>query len=205
MQGIYENKKISSKEKYYFDVVSDNYKDFEHEIDTVIANSLAELEQVDISKKNLVYLGNEDIENISISGFKWSRHTREQQIVKNRYQGSGLDVPLVILEIDATLDKYFILSKFRQLFENDGYNAYVISMEPEGVLYRFEYIPDIHASLSEQLIRNFIEGQVFYKQNDLVLWNVSGEQKTDIYTLYPEYDIEVIFSEVEVLVYIEKN
>ena len=27
----------------------------------------------------------------------------------------------------------------------------------------------------------------------------------NVYTLYPEYDIEIIFNEVEVLVYIEKN
>lgn len=198
-------KKRNSKAEYYFETVVGNCEDFEHEGDTVIVSSMTELEQLDIGKKNLVYLGYDDIESISISGFKWSCNTRVQQIVNNRYQGSGLDVPLVVLEIDASLDKYFILSKFRQLFENDGYNSYVISMEPEGVLYRFEYIPDIHEPLTEHLIRNFIEGQIFYKQNDIVLWNVSSEQKTNIDTLYPEYDIEIVFNKIEVLVYIEKK
>jgi Subtilase family. len=200
-----KNGQGNSKENYYFEVVSDNDRDFEHEADTIIANSLAELEKLDIDKKNLVYLGDDDIENINISGFKWSWHTRVQQIIRNQYEGKGLDIPLVILEIDDSLDKYYILSKFRKLFENDGYNSYVISMEPEGVLYRFEYIPDIQASLSEQLIRNFVEGQVFYKQNDLVLWNVSREQKAMIYALYPKYDIEIVFGKKETLVYIERN
>lgn len=200
-----QGKKRASKAEYYFETVSQNGEDFAHEVDTVIISSMIELEQLDIGKKNLVYLGDEDIESISVSGFKWSRNTRIQQIVNNRYQGNGLDIPLVVLETDESLDKYFILSKFRRLFKNNGYNSYVISMEPEGVLYMFEYIPDIHTPLSEKLVRNFIEGQVFYKQSDLVLWNVSREQKKDLYTLYPEYDIEIIFNEVEVLVYIEKN
>lgn len=78
-------------------------------------------------------------------------------------------------------------------------------MEPESVLYKLEYIPAIQFPLTDQLVRDYIEGQVFYKQSDLVLWNTLKEQKKSVYTLYPEYDIEIIFNEVEVLVYIEKN
>lgn len=66
---------------------------------------------------------------------------------------------------------------------NDGYNAYIISMEPESVLYRFEYIPDSHISLTNQIVRDIIEGEIFYRQNDLILWNVTKGQKTNIYNL----------------------
>jgi len=201
----YINKKNKSKADYYFETVMGNYEDVERDCDTVIAFSRNELGQINIESKNLIYLGNDDIENIHISGFKWSWYTRVQQIVCSQYRGNGLDVPLIIFDMADSLDKYFILSQFRKRFEKDGYNTYTVSMEPEGVLYRFEYIPDICDPLSEQSVRNFIEGQVFYKQSDLILWNVSRKQKTNVYTLYPEYDIEIIFSEIEVLIYIEKR
>ena len=158
-----------------------------------------------MENKNLIYLGNEDIQNIHISGFKWSWQTRVQQIVNNQYRGNGLEVPLIILDLADPLDKYFILSKFRDLFGNDGYNAYTVSMEPESVLHRIEYIPDIQMPLTDQLVADFIEGQVYYKQSDLILWNVSKDQKSNINRLYPDCDVEILFNEGEIVVYIEKN
>lgn len=195
----------NSKADYYFETVTGNYENIEHEVDTVIVRSKTELEQINIGNKNLIYLGNDDIENMHIAGFKWSWHTRVRQIVSNQYRGNGLDIPLIILDIADSLDKYFILSKIRQEFEKDGYNAYAISMEPECILYRFEYIPDIYMPLTNQLVTDFIEGQIYYKQSDLVLWNVAREKKMDIYNLYPDCDMEIIFDEVEVLVYIERK
>ena len=59
--------------------------------------------------------------------------------------------------------------------------------------------------LTNQLVTDFIEGQIYYKQSDLVLWNVAREKKMDIYNLYPDCDMEIIFDEVEVLVYIERK
>ena len=194
-----------SKADYYFETVTGNYENIEHEVDTVIVCSKTELEQINLGNKNLIYLGNDDIENMHISGFKWSWYTRVRQIVSNQYRGNGLDIPLIILDIADSLDKYFILSKIRQEFEKDGYNAYAISMEPECILYRFEYIPDIYMPLTNQLVTDFIEGQIYYKQSDLVLWNVAREKKMDIYNLYPDCDMEIIFDEVEVLVYIERK
>lgn len=194
-----------SKADYYFEVEIGNYEEVEHECDTIIVYSKTGLEHINIENKNLIYLGNDEIENINISGFKWSWHTRVQQIMKNQFKGNGLEIPLIIFDIADTLDKYFILSQLRQQFEKDGYNAYTVDMEPESVLYKLEYIPAIQFPLTDQLVRNFIEGQVFYKQSDLILWNASREQKKNVYTLYPEYDIEIIFKELEVLVYIEKK
>lgn len=200
-----KNNKNDSKADYYFETITGSYDKIEHEIDTVIVWSKTELKQINIGNKNLICLGNDDIRNVHIPGFKWSLHTRVQQIVSSQYRGKGLNVPLIILDIKESLDKYFILSKFRQYFENDGYNAYVISMEPESVLYRFEYMPDIHTPLTNQNVKDFVEGEIFYKQSDLILWNVAKEQKINIYDLYPNYDMEIIFDDTEVLVYIEKN
>lgn len=200
-----KNKKKESKADYYFEIVTGTYENIEHEVDTIIVSSKTELEQINIGKKNLIYLGNDAIENIHITGFKWSRHTRVQQILGNQYRGNGLDVPLIILDIRESLDKYFILSKFQQYFVDDGYNAYIISMNPESVLYSFEYIPDIHMPLTNQMVKDFIEGEIFFKQSDLILWNVTKEQKTNIYHLYPDYDIKIVFDDTEVMVYIEKK
>ncbi|MDE6312968.1 MAG: S8 family serine peptidase [Lachnospiraceae bacterium] len=200
-----KNKKSESKADYYFETVIGNYEEVKHDCDTIIAYSKIELEQINIENKNLIYLGNDDIENINISGFKWSWNTKVQQIVKNQFKGNGLDIPLIIFDIADSLDKYFILSKLRQQFEKDGYNAYAVDMEPESVLYKLEYIPAIQFPLTDQLVRDYVEGQVFYKQSDLVLWNASREQKKHVYTIYPAYDIEIIFRELEVLVYIEKE
>lgn len=200
-----KNKKNCSKAEYYFETITGNYESIEEEIDTIIVYSRADLEQINIRNKNLIYLGNDDIENIQISGFKWSQYTRVQQIVNHKYQSNGLNIPLIIFDVKETMDKYFILSKIRECFKNDGYHAYMICMEPEGVLYGYEYIPDAYHSLTNQNVKNFIEGQVFYKQNDLILWNVAKEQKTNIYDMYPNYDIEILFDDTEALVYIEKS
>lgn len=100
-------------------------------------------------------------------------------------------------------NKFILLIKFRKYLVNDGYNAYIISMEPESVLYRFEYIPDIHISLTNQIVRDIIEGEIFYRQSDLILWNVTKGQKTNIYNLYPDYDVKILFNDAEILVYIE--
>lgn len=199
------SKQKMSKADYYFEEVTGRYEDIKNEVDTVILYSKTELNQIDMENTNLIYLGDEDIQNIHISGFLWSWQTRVQQIVNNQYRGNGLEVPLIILDLADSLDKYFILSKFRDLFGNDGYNAYTVSMEPESVLYGIEYIPDIQMPLTEQLIADFVEGQVYYKQSDLILWNVSKNRKSKINGLYPDCDAEIFFSEGEIVVCVEKN
>ena len=98
--------------EYYFETVTGGYDEIQGKIDTVIAYSMAELENLDIRNKNLIYLGHEDIHNIDVQGFIWSKETRQRQIKHNHYQGNGL------------------------------YNAYTIGMEPECVLYALEYMPE---------------------------------------------------------------
>ncbi len=44
------------------------YDEIQGKIDTVIAYSMAELENLDIRNKNLIYLGHEDIHNIDVQG-----------------------------------------------------------------------------------------------------------------------------------------
>lgn len=199
------NRKNESKAAYYFETVTGRYEDIEHEVDTIIARSKSELEQINIENKNLIYLGNGDIENINLSGFRWSRRTKIKQIVSNQYQGNGLDIPLIILDIEDSLDEYYIMSEFRKLFEKNGYNAYVIGNKPESVIYRLEYIPDINTPLTEQLVKDYIEGQIYYKQSDLILWSLTKRQKKTICNMYPDYDIEIIFGKSEFLVYAEEN
>lgn len=196
-----KNKKSNSKANYYFATLKGSYECVAREIDTVIAYSKVELASINIVNKNLVYLGEEDVENINVSGFKWSWQTRVQQIAHNQYKGNGLTVPLVVIEIKEGLDKYFILSELRQCFGNDGYNAYIISGEPESVLYRFEYIPMKQTLLASENVKDFIEGQIFYKQSDLILWKETEGSEISVCSIYSEFDVKMVFDDTEILIY----
>ena len=77
-----------SRAEYYFETVTGVYDEIQGKIDTVIAYSMAELENLDIRNKNLIYLGHEDIHNIDVQGFIWSKETRQRQIKHNHYQGN---------------------------------------------------------------------------------------------------------------------
>ena len=131
----------------------------------------------------------EDIYNIDVQGFYWSRKTRQQQILNNHYQGNGLEVPVIILAIEAAIDSYYILTELRKVFASDGYNAYTIGMEPECVLYGLEYMPEPMADYG--VWKNFIESQVFYKQSDLVIWCILLEDREKFLKVYPDCDVEI--------------
>lgn len=199
VKGIYEpdwvyrayvsGRGTTSRAEYYFETVTGTYDQIQGKIDTVIAYSMAELENLDISNKHLIYLGNEDIHNIDVQGFFWSRETRQQQILNNHYHGNGLVVPVVILEIEAVIDTSYMLTELRKAFANGGYNAYTIGMEPECVLYGLEYMPEPVGN--HEVWKNFIESQVFYKQSDLIIWCVPLEDRKKFLKVYPDCDVEI--------------
>lgn len=184
-----------SNAAYYFQIISGNYVDIEKEIDTVIIDSLNELKDICIKNKNLVYLGQEDIPIDITNGLIWSEKSRIKQMIQNTYKATTLELPLIILEIDNELDEYFVLTVLKKLFADDGYYAYTIASKAEGVLYRLEYIPNLFHR--PQLIQNFIEGQTHYKQNDLILWSMTHEDKKYLYKLYPDYDMEVCVKQMK--------
>lgn len=199
VEGIYEpdwiykayimGRKKTSRAKYYFQTVSGEFNEIQDTVDTVIAFSMADLDKLELNNKNLIYLGKEDIHNIDVQGFFWSRKTRQRQILNNHYHGNGLEVPVVILEIEATIDGFYILTELRKVFANDGYNAYAIGMEPECVLYGLEYMPEPVGNY--EVWKNFIESQVFYKQSDLVLWCVPLEDREKFLKVYPDCDAKI--------------
>ena len=178
--GVYEpdwvyrayvtGRKKTSRADYYFETVSGEFNEIREEVDTVIACTVADLESLDAKNKNVIYLGKEDIYNIDVQGFFWSRETRQQQILNNYYQGNSLEVPVVILAIETAIDSFYILTELKRAFACDGYNAYTIEMEPECVLYGLEYMPEPVSDY--EAWKTFIESQVFYKQSDLVIWCV---------------------------------
>lgn len=182
-------RKKTSRADYYFETVSGELSDIQEEIDTVIVFSMADSENLDLKNKNLIYLGKEDIHNIDVQGFFWSRETRQRQILNNHYQGSGLEVPVVILAIETAIDSFYILTELRKVFANGGYNAYTIGMEPECVLYGLEYMPEPVSD--HESWKNFVESQVFYKQSDLVIWCVPLEDREKFLKVYPDCDVEI--------------
>ena len=200
IEGVYEpdwvykayvvGKKKTSRADYYFETVLEEYSEIQDEVDTVIAFSVADLDNLDIKDKNLIYLGQEDIYNVDVQGFYWSRKTRQRQILNNHYQGNGLEVPVIILAIEATMDSFYILTELKRAFASDGYNAYTIGMEPECVLYGLEYMPEPVAD--REAWKKFIESQVFYKQSDLVIWCVLLEERKKLLRVYPDCDVEII-------------
>ena len=198
--GVYEpdwvyrayvtGRKKTSRADYYFETVSGEFNKIREEVDTVIACSVADLERLDAKNKNVIYLGKEDIYNIDVQGFFWSRETRRQQILNNHYQGNSLEVPVVVLAIEAAIDSFYILTELKRAFACDGYNAYTIEMEPECVLYGLEYMPEPVADY--EAWKTFIESQVFYKQSDLVIWCVPLDDKEKFLKVYPNCDVEII-------------
>ena len=105
--------------------------------------------------QNVIYLGKGDIHNIDVQGFYWGRETKQWQILSNHYQGNGLEVPVVVLAIEAAIDSFYILTELKRAFASGGYNAYTIGMEPECVLYGLEYMPEPVAD--NKAWKNFIE------------------------------------------------
>ena len=178
-----------SRAKYYFETIVGKFEEVQEEIDTIIAFSISDLEKLQIGNKNLIYLGKEDIHKINVQGFFWSRETRQQQITNNHYQGNGLDVPIVILAIETTIDSFYILTELKKMFANGGYNAYTVGMEPECVQYGLEYMPEPVAD--HEAWKKFIESQIFYKQSDLVIWCVPYEDKMKYLKVYPECDVVI--------------
>lgn len=199
VEGIYEpdwiykayimGRKKTSRAKYYFETVTGEFNEIQDTVDTIIALSMTDLKKLDIKNKNLIYLGKEEIHNIDVQGFFWSRETRQRQIMNNHYHGNGLEVPVVILEIEAVIDSFYILAELRRVFASGGYNAYIIGMEPECVLYGLEYMPEPVGE--DEVWKNFIEGQVFYKQSDLVIWWVPLEDREKFLKVYPDCDVEI--------------
>lgn len=183
-------RKKTSRADYYFETVSGEFNEIRKEVDTVIACSMADLESLDAKNKNVIYLGKEDICNIDVQGFFWSRETRQQQILNNHYQGNSLEVPVVVLAIETTIDSFYILTELKRAFACNGYNAYTIEMEPECVLYGLEYMPE--PVTDYEAWKTFIESQVFYKQNDLVIWCVPLDDKEKFLKVYPDCDVEII-------------
>ena len=198
--GVYEpdwvyrayvtGRKKTSRADYYFETVSGEFNEIREEVDTVIACSVADLERLDAKNKNVIYLGKEDIYNIDVQGFFWSRETRQQQILNNHYQGNSLEVPVVVLAIETAIDSFYILTELKRAFACDGYNAYTIEMEPECVLYGLEYMPEPVSDY--EAWKTFIESQVFYKQSDLVIWCVPLDDKEKFLKVYPDCDVEII-------------
>lgn len=198
--GVYEpdwvyrayvtGRKKTSRADYYFETVSGEFNEIREEVDTVIACTVADLESLDAKNKNVIYLGKEDIYNIDVQGFFWSRETRQQQILNNYYQGNSLEVPVVILAIETAIDSFYILTELKRAFACDGYNAYTIEMEPECVLYGLEYMPEPVSDY--EAWKTFIESQVFYKQSDLVIWCVPLDDKEKFLKVYPDCDVEII-------------
>lgn len=200
IEGVYEpdwvykayilGRGTDSRAKYYFETVTGEFEKVQENIDTVIAFSMSDLENLKIGNKNLIYFGQGDIHNIDVQGFFWSREARQRQILNNHYQGSDLEVPVMILAIETVLDSFYILTELRKAFANGGYNAYTIGMEPECVLYGLEYMPEPVADYEQW--KKFIESQVFYKQSDLVIWCVPLENRDEFLKVYPECDVEII-------------
>lgn len=189
-RGYVTGRKKTSRANYYFETVSGEFNEIWEEVDTVIACSVADLESLDAKNKNVIYLGKEDIYNIDVQGFFWSRETRQQQILNNHYQGNSLEVPVVVLAIEEAIDSFYILTELKRAFACDGYNTYMIEMEPECVLYGLEYMPEPVADY--EAWKTFIESQVFYKQSDLVIWCVPLDDKEKFLKVYPECDVEII-------------
>lgn len=164
-KGYFVRKTSNSRAEVYFDVVSKM-----DEADTVI---LCDKKEIDRYKdKHIVYLGLELYQIEDSVYFFWSRINREKQIEETKEKRENINIPIINIEFDKKQDYIWWLTEIKNCFEEDGYNAYTTSSEPESVLYDLEYIPVGSDENIANKISDFLYWQTYYNQSDLIIYGI---------------------------------
>lgn len=165
----------SSSASYYFEIINKNYVYSIKQIDTIVVNDKEDYYIYKNAGKHLVYLGEEHIEHIDKNKYFWSREQRIFQICMSEKRIGDIDVPIILFKMDEKQDTILWLSKLKECFKKDGYNAYTVSQLVESVLYDLEYIPKELCNSIEKL-RDFLYWQIYYGQVDIVIWGINKYQ-----------------------------
>ncbi len=137
--------------------------------DTVITKKADDIKRWLKAGKNIIYIGNDVIDYISSDSYVWSKYNRVQQIHYNQIAQQGLEVPVIFIEGICALKYIYGLEK---MFREKDYHAYCISHDILYELYGITYIPTEITDADE--INNFIRNELYYKQGDILLYDISG-------------------------------
>lgn len=171
-KGWIDGEVLNSKAVVYFEVTA------KQEADTVILYDKNEFNEY--REKHIVYLGNEIVEKPDTQCFFWSRRNREKQILCSRIKKESINIPVILIKSDKEQDQIWWLTELRKCFEAEGYNAYAIFSEPEGVLYDLEYIPFAADENIRNKIGDFLYWQTYYNQSDLIICGIQEDEKESI-------------------------
>lgn len=151
--------------------------------------------------KNCVYLCNNYIE-WSFQYFFWQTKNIEKYIEKSFNTKNKIEVPIIEINFDIQEDLIFFLCQIKKLFENNGYNAYVVSNETDSVLYDLNFIPHKYFNNNnyKNKIKNFLYWEVYYKQIDIIILccnrkniNIESDLQLNLFNTH-KLNLQILFN-----------
>lgn len=137
--------------------------------DTVIIENAEEICEFVENGKNVIYIGNDVIDNISNHNYIWSKFNRIQQINLNQQINvETSEVPVIFIKGLNTLIYLYGLGMFLQ---DRDHNVYSISHNILYELYGITYIPA--EIIGSNRIGKFIRNELYYMQSDILLYDIS--------------------------------
>jgi hypothetical protein len=138
--------------------------------DTVITQKADNIKRWLEAGKNIIYIGDDVIDYESSNSYVWSKYNRIQQIHYNQIAQQGIsEVPVIFIEGVCALKYIYGLEK---MFREKDYHAYSISHSILYELYGITYIPT--EIMDADKVNNFIRNELYYKQGDILLYDISG-------------------------------
>ena len=138
--------------------------------DTVITQKADDIKRWLEAGKNIIYIGDDVIDYESSNSYVWSKYNRIQQIHYNQIAQQGIsEVPVIFIEGVCALKYIYGLEK---MFREKDYHAYSISHSILYELYGITYIPT--EIMDADKVNNFIRNELYYKQGDILLYDISG-------------------------------
>lgn len=138
--------------------------------DTVITQKVDDIKRLLEAGKNIIYLGDDIIDYIGSDSYVWSKYNRIQQIHCNQTAKQDIsEVPVILIKGVCALKYIYGLKK---IFKEKDYNAYSISHNILYELYEITYIPTEITDANR--IADFIRNELYYKQGDILLYDISG-------------------------------
>lgn len=177
------------------------------EADTIITSNIQDIQKYSCNK-NIIYLGNDIIDNTNITNFVWSKHKLIKYILQERInigvymQNSNSeynninDIPVIAYTFQ-NIENIYILDKVRQLFMQHSYNALVVSSNIYSILCDIEYIPNNFFIDTEYIdkILQYLDYQVVYRMIDIVFLPKTHllENKFDFYIEFGDVDKCILY------------
>lgn len=139
-------------------------------VDTVITQRSDDIKRLLEAGNNIIYIGDDVINLVSSNNYIWSKYNRIQQIRYNQIAKQDvLEVPVIFIKGMYALKYTYGLGK---IFKEKDYHVYSISHAVLHELYGIKYIPtEINDA---DIINNFIRNELYYKQIDILLYDISG-------------------------------